>query len=196
MNTHTKEGKRSVGKPRNESSKAAIISSTIKLLEHSSFANLTIEGIAKDAGASKATIYRWWKNKEELLLSIYLDVTDLSVKFNPLLSVEENFRQVIIELSRVLDSTLGRALISAIVENEDLLKKFHVHFFEPRRLEAKSILEMGIHAGIIQSEIDLDISLDMLFSPIYLKIFMYRENIDTNFVNGLIRHFMNGIATR
>ncbi|MFC7560421.1 hypothetical protein ACFQY3_17910 [Paenibacillus farraposensis] len=55
---------------------------------------------------------------------------------------------------------------------------------------------MGIHAGIIQSEIDLDIALDMLFSPIYLKIFMYRENIDTNFVNGLIRHFMNGIATR
>lgn len=94
MKDNTEENKRSSGRPRNESAKAAIFSTTMKLLEQSSLSNLTIEGIAKDAGVSKATIYRWWKSKEELLLSIFLEVTDSNVTFNPSLSLNGNFRTV------------------------------------------------------------------------------------------------------
>ena len=56
------------GRPRDEAAKSAIMTATMTLLKDFKFANLTIERIAKEAGVGKATIYRWWCSKENLLL--------------------------------------------------------------------------------------------------------------------------------
>ncbi|MBD7967548.1 TetR/AcrR family transcriptional regulator [Paenibacillus gallinarum] len=187
------EKKRFVGRPRSESSKLAILNSVKDLLETKGFTNLTIEGIAKEAGVSKATIYRWWKNKEMILLSLFLEVSQSKFEFDPDQSVVENLRQQMQELSHILDSTIGRALLLIIIENESISKEFHLHFLHPRRLEAKRILSVGIEKGLLQPNINMDIVLDLLFGPIYFKLMVYKESIDTNFINELIDQAMKGI---
>jgi AcrR family transcriptional regulator len=51
------------GKPREE----AILSSTIELLKSVGYVALTMDGVAAHARASKATLYRRWRGKPELV---------------------------------------------------------------------------------------------------------------------------------
>ena len=57
-----------------ENKKAAIFHATIKLVNEIGFASASIAKIAKEANVSPATIYIYYKNKEDLLVSIFVDI--------------------------------------------------------------------------------------------------------------------------
>ena len=52
-----------------------IITSAIKIFGEKGFQNATIAEIAKDAGIGDATIYEYFKSKEDLLLAIPVEIT-------------------------------------------------------------------------------------------------------------------------
>jgi len=55
--------------------KKKILISAIKIIGDKGYQNATIAEIAKDAGIGDATIYEYFKNKEDLLLSIPVEIT-------------------------------------------------------------------------------------------------------------------------
>jgi len=55
--------------------KKKILISAIKIIGEKGFQNATIAEIAKDAGVGDATIYEYFKNKEDLLLAIPVEIT-------------------------------------------------------------------------------------------------------------------------
>src|SRR5436305_12562918 len=59
---------RSPGRPRSESVRQSVLAAAVQLVENDGYGLLTIEGIARRAGASKQTIYRWWPSKAEIVL--------------------------------------------------------------------------------------------------------------------------------
>ncbi|OGP72767.1 MAG: hypothetical protein A2V86_09495 [Deltaproteobacteria bacterium RBG_16_49_23] len=60
---------------RESEKKKRILSSAIKVFGEKGFQNATIAGIAKDAGIGDATIYEYFKNKEDLLLAVPVEIT-------------------------------------------------------------------------------------------------------------------------
>jgi AcrR family transcriptional regulator len=62
------------GRRRNEDVHRAVLTATVALLDEPTvgLSRLTIEGIAQRAGVSKATIYRWWDGKTDLIVEAYL----------------------------------------------------------------------------------------------------------------------------
>ena len=57
------------GRPRSEQAEQAIIEATLDLFAEKGFEGVCVELVAARAGVGKATIYRRWANKEELLLA-------------------------------------------------------------------------------------------------------------------------------
>src|ERR1700742_4798728 len=57
------------GRPRSEQAEQAIIEATLDLFAEEGFDGVCVEAVAARAGVGKATIYRRWPNKEELLLA-------------------------------------------------------------------------------------------------------------------------------
>src|SRR6202050_426841 len=57
------------GRPRSEQAEQAIIDATLDLFAEQGFEGVCVEAVAARAGVGKATIYRRWPNKEELLLA-------------------------------------------------------------------------------------------------------------------------------
>jgi TetR/AcrR family fatty acid metabolism transcriptional regulator len=55
--------------------KGQILNSAIKIFGEKGFQNATIAEIAKDAGVGDATIYEYFKNKEDLMLAIPVETT-------------------------------------------------------------------------------------------------------------------------
>ena len=56
------------GRPRSETSRAAILAAARELLAEQDLSTISMDAVAVRAGASKATIYRWWPSKELLAL--------------------------------------------------------------------------------------------------------------------------------
>src|ERR1700744_4448260 len=63
------ETSRRPGRPRSEQAEQAIIEATLDLFAEQGFEGVCVEAVAARAGVGKATIYRRWPNKEELLLA-------------------------------------------------------------------------------------------------------------------------------
>lgn len=62
----------SIGAKRNPASQAAILAAARAVLAEEGYARFSIDAVSRRAGAGKPTIYRWWKNRAELLIDVYV----------------------------------------------------------------------------------------------------------------------------
>jgi TetR/AcrR family fatty acid metabolism transcriptional regulator len=75
MKKQQKFTKNMINENQESEKKKKILTSAIKIIGDKGYQNATIAEIAKDAGIGDATIYEYFKNKEDLLLSIPVEVT-------------------------------------------------------------------------------------------------------------------------
>lgn len=61
------------GAPRSEKARLAILEAVSVLFQQRGYEQLTIEGVAHEAGVSKQTIYRWWSTKSDLVAECLLE---------------------------------------------------------------------------------------------------------------------------
>lgn len=59
---------------KDEIKQQALFEATIKVVNEIGFASSSVSKIAKEAGISPATIYVYYENKEDLLISTYVDI--------------------------------------------------------------------------------------------------------------------------
>ena len=64
------------GRPRSTECELAILQATRELLVEGGVRGLTIEKAAARAGVAKTTIYRRWRDKDELALAVVLDMVE------------------------------------------------------------------------------------------------------------------------
>jgi AcrR family transcriptional regulator len=83
--TNYKKNKKNVDKKRmivyyrdmrtqDEEKKAALFEATVKLVNEIGFASSSVSKIAKEAGVSASTLYVYYKDKEDLLVSTYIQI--------------------------------------------------------------------------------------------------------------------------
>lgn len=68
--TPQQETRTSVGARRSEATEAAVLEAFATLLDEVGYAAITMEAVAKQARAGKATLYRWWPTKAHIALSL------------------------------------------------------------------------------------------------------------------------------
>src|SRR5438105_15189963 len=60
------------GRPRSDASTQAILREAYRLLKKRGIASVSAQEFARQAGVSTATLYRWWKSKEAVMLDAFL----------------------------------------------------------------------------------------------------------------------------
>src|SRR6202035_4650505 len=105
--TNENGSKRPPGRPRNERSRQAILRSTLKWLRKASYADLSIEAIAADAGVGKTTVYRWWPNKGAPVVDAFAASTEDELHFPDSGSVYKDMSRQMCQWLGVLRSPRG-----------------------------------------------------------------------------------------
>jgi AcrR family transcriptional regulator len=182
--------RRRPGRPRCERASQAILSSTLKFLEakENGFDDLTIERVAEEAGVGKATVYRWWPNKAALVADAFAGSVTRKLHFPDTGSVGEDMSQQMQQLVRILRSRRGHILsliVGAGQSDPTLIKAFRDRFLKPRRAEAYTTLRRGIARGELPEELDLDLVLDALYGPIYMRFLVGHDSLTPEFVDQL-----------
>ncbi len=191
-------GKRRPGRPRNEQSQKAILRSTLKLLQKTGFADLSIEAIAADARVGKATVYRWWPNKGALVVDAFASVTTDDLHFPDRGSVYKDVSLQMNQWLGVLRSPRGRIVAAVIAGGQsdaELIEAFRSRFLRPRRQEAYQTLRRGIERGELPRNLDLDLVLDTLYGAIYMRFLIRHDDLSEHYINNVCRMVLDGAAT-
>jgi AcrR family transcriptional regulator len=150
------------GRPRSERAEQAIISATLELFAEHGADGVCVEAVAAKAGVGKATLYRRWHNKEDLLLDA------LGSLKSPLPEPRgESVREDLIALLTVMsqdaaDPRRTRQYTLLLGEGERyprLMARYAETFVEPRRDIIRSVLRRGIETGELRPDIDVEIAL-------------------------------------
>lgn len=183
------------GRPRSEEARQSILRSTLKLLAKKGFSELTIEAVAAHASVGKATVYRWWPDKAALIADAFASSTTSKLHFPDTGSVRTDMSQQMRQLVKILRSRRGRivsAMLGAGQSDSNLIAAFRERFLKPRRQEAYATLRRGISRGQLRKNVDMDLLLDSLYGPIYMRFLIRHDRLTPEFVEGLCELTLGG----
>src|ERR1700704_2077257 len=190
-------GKRSPGRPRSEEARQSILRSTLKLLrEQGGFSELSIEAIAADANVGKTTVYRWWPTKAALVADAFSASADEELRFPNTGSVQSDMSLQMRRLIRIFRSRRGKvvaALLAGGQSDPELIEAFRDRFLWPRRKQAYQTLQRGIDRGELPAGSDLDLVLDSLYGPIYMRFLIRHDKLEESFADQICALVLRGL---
>jgi AcrR family transcriptional regulator len=174
------DAKRPAGRPRSQASRRAILRAAYSLLERKPFAAISTIEIARQAQVSTATIYRWWKTQEALLMEAFLDKTEhefvLPTHGRPL----ARLRDYMLEIGRFFTGKHGivvARLLAAIQDNPVLRQEFAERVFLPRREEAHGFVRQAIAEGQLPAGTNPDLFMELLIGPLLMRLLLRHEKL-------------------
>ena len=163
---------RSPGRPRSPRADRAILDATLELLASDGFDRLTVEGVAALAGVGKATIYRRWASKLDLVLAA---VAELSASPLPDLSTGTTREDLVTLLRHVIEALTGTVagrilpgLIAETARTPELLGVLH-DFWLSRRGLMLEVLRRGSAEGDLPADVDHEMLADLLYGPVHYR---------------------------
>src|SRR5688572_31232094 len=185
------------GRPRNEQARAAIVRAARELLDELGPTGLTIEAVAARSGVSKPTIYRSWPNAQALAMTAFLETTTREVPFRRSGSAIGDLRAHLRKVAESFATRTGRnvaAMMAAAQGETELAKAFRNNFILESREEGRRLLDRGIASGELRADLDVDVTLDLLYAPLYFRLLVGHGPLDTPLVDRLVEHALQGVA--
>jgi AcrR family transcriptional regulator len=191
-------GPRRRGRPRSQQAENAILAAALDLFAERGPDGLGIEQVATRAGVGKATIYRRWRGKEDMLL-------DAIGSLGSQLPVPQG-RSVRADLIAILDwicreaADPRRARLFALLQGEGaryprLLARYLDTVVEPRREVVASVLRRGVATGELRENTDVDAAA-LLLNGAVLASMSGQAQADARYARRLVEELMRGLAAR
>ena len=155
---------------KDEKKKEALFEATVKLVNEIGFASSSVSKIAREANVSPSTIYVFFKNKEDLLVSTYVEIKRNMSKallsdFDDTLPIRDIIKSVWFSTFKYISNNLeyydfaeqfANSPYSDLVDKEALEKHF---------LPILKVMEQGIEQKIIKN-VDRNFLVAFIFHPI------------------------------
>ncbi|MDT5257512.1 MAG: hypothetical protein QOD10_2592 [Mycobacterium sp.] len=145
-----------------------LLAVTLELLQQHGYDGLTVDAVAAAARASKATVYRRWPSKAELVVAAFIEGTrEVAVAPNTGTLRGDLLRlgQVVCEQARQHASTM-RAVLVEVSRNAALNDAMQHQLLDHRKALIQSILREAVERGEIDEAVISDELWDLL--PGYL----------------------------
>jgi len=169
---------------------AAILAATRELLSKGGVRELTVEGVAARSGVAKTTIYRRWRSKDELALAVLVDMVQTMVAVPELADTRAELVTLVKGAVRVLGKTLMgsvmQGLVSELATDSDLARAFREHVVGLRLGEVERLIQRGIARGELREGIDIGLTHDLLFGPIYYRLFLSGAPLDKRLAERIV----------
>ncbi|WP_372968882.1 TetR/AcrR family transcriptional regulator [Microbacterium sp.] len=178
------------GPVRSTAAREAILDATARLFHNQGYDRLTIQGIAKEAGVGKQTIYRWWPSRGALIGECLAEGRLIPVDFvvpdtgDLAADVETWLRSVLSILEAPEGGALLRSLVAAATEDAGV----GAHLGES--LGVEKYLTERIRGGIRDGQLPSDAPVEQLGRAILGAIIVEslgREHHDSESIVHLTR---------
>ncbi len=179
---------RKPGRPRSAAAHRAILDVTTRQMEAMPIRDITIEGIAREAGVGKPTIYRWWDSKCSLVMEAFLESAAPKITFPENESAMAALKEQVKLVVAMLRGRAGGIVAEMVGEGQadpHILEEFRDRFFSELLAPARAVIERGKKSGELDKDLDTDLAIDLIYGPIYYRLLVGHGPLDEAFARAL-----------
>jgi len=181
-----------MARQRSEEAHDRVLRAALDLFGERGIDATSMDAIAQASGASKATIYNHWPNKEALLIDVMLMVNGLDRDPEDVDSGDV-CRDLATVLSRrppdQFDAARARmmpAMIAYSAVHHEFGEAWRHRVMEPSRVTLKRILRRGIKRGLLPAALDMDEAMALLLGPLLYGHVFHKEQSNGPFDFGRV----------
>lgn len=154
------DGRPRAGRPRDPSRDEAIAAATLAIFAEEGYAGISIEGVAARAGVGKATIYRRFASKEELVVDAVRLGAHLTDHLPDTGDVRADLASMLHGLIDKLRSDSGPVLLAFLAERlryPELAAEFNRSVVGAKRAHTRRLVQDAIERGDLPGTVDVDL---------------------------------------
>jgi AcrR family transcriptional regulator len=160
------------GRPRSAMAHEAILNAAVALFIEQGFEGMSVEAIAAKAGVGKATIYRRWRSKEDLVIEAVAQIFA-----EPVTPDTGSVRDDLLESGRELHVLMSASptgevfprMAAEVARQSPLGRLYSERVIGPRRAILEQALHRGIERGELPESTDVELAIDHLVGVLLLR---------------------------
>ncbi len=155
---------------KDEEKQAALFEATVKTVNAVGFVAASVSKIAKEAGVSPATLYIYYHNKEDLLVSTYIEIKKnfsraILKDFDTTLPIRDILRNVWLAMSKYISNNTEYFRFVEQFTSSPYHSQVKREMVEKYFTPLLEVLQRGINEKIIK-DVDFDILAAFIFYPV------------------------------
>ena len=182
-----------LGRPRDNSRNEVIIAIALKQLTKYGYANLSTTKIAEEAKVSKATLYRRWPSKKNLVIDAFKTLEELTIPQEG--SLEKDLRNILNQLIFIFTRTnvipVLQILTGEIVNDEELSEELF-EWIRERYYPIRVIFENAIKRGELSKDTNIDIAETLVVGPLLAMVYYSNKKVDRKTLQSLVDLSLKG----
>jgi AcrR family transcriptional regulator len=175
---------------RGEGARQRMLQAALHVLERHGLPGFTMEAVARQAGASKATVYRHWSTAGALMIDA-MDATFRPFPVPDTGRVETDVAELLNAFVAMLEHTPFPRLLAAFIdaaERDPTLATLHADLTRRRREPLLLVLNRARERGDLPGHLDPELTTDLLTSPFFYRRFVAHQPIPRSLVSDVIGH--------
>jgi AcrR family transcriptional regulator len=187
------------GRPRSEQAEQAIIDATLDVFAEKGFDGVCVELVAARASVGKATIYRRWSNKEELLLAAFASLKSPFPEPKGVSVRDDLLAMVEVMCADKADPRKARRYALLLGEGDKyprLMARYKESVVQPRRDAMRAVIRRGVETGELRPDTDDEIAMLQLTGAIMAQEKSPDGTLNGEFATRLVDGLLLGLAAR
>lgn len=173
----------------------AILAATLEVLAERGMEGLTVDGVAARAKVGKATIYRHWRSRAELVMDA---MTSLPAP-GPLVptgDLRADLCTAFAGLQEVLGDPERSRLLAALVdaaERDPELAQLHIRHGAGRRAPARALVAAAVDRGELTPGTDPDLAVDLVAGTLMYRRLIRHQSVTPEVVEAVVDAVLAGL---
>lgn len=199
--THDDEGPRVLarGRPRDASRDDALREAALAVMAEVGYRALTMDAVAARAKAGKATIYRRWDSKLDLVIDACNQLVRRSIPAPDTGSLASDLRQFLLAFARFLSGPAGRAaqaLVGELAHEPELAEAFRGGFLMSQRNVLRGVLDHAAARGELAEDAPKAMVVELAGAALTYRLMLTGEPLDATFVDRLVDQVLVPLLNR
>jgi len=161
------------------------------------YAALSLERVAKNAGAGKAALYRRWSSKVAMATDLLSKVGLTLFELPDTGALETDLLAFLVSLRRVLRHRIVQRVVldlQAEVGREPALLAAVRPFQEVRRKRVMTLIDRAVRRGEVSAAVDRETAADFMVSALYWRVAVNGGRSDRQYLQKLARMIVAAIS--
>lgn len=176
--------------------RAEVLGAASRLLLTEGMHAVTFDRVAKEGGASKTTLYKWWPSPGALAAEAYFANSELALEFPDTGDLHADLvTQLTAFVALLADDAAGKPLselIGAAQTDPELAEAWTRTYSHPRRELARERLRSAQRSGGLSADADVDIMVDQLWGACYHRLLILKVPLDDLNIDRLVTYAVRG----
>lgn len=181
---------------RSEQSRRAILDAAISMIGELGYDNISIEAIARQAGVSKQTIYRWWPSKGAVILEAATESLGTVVAIPDTGDIVADIRSQLTGILELITTTgfgpAYRCLIAAGQSDPDLLRALFDQIIAPNIEDFGARAALAQQRGEMRADADWQTLRDLLYGVVEYRLF-HSMPLEPEYIDGILEIALHGV---